>query len=90
MSATKRSSLLARYLSYKKDDYNRRYDGDDSEDIMQTSAALENLYNDMKEVITEISQRVSTLNNEILDDMVATRCQVAVNAIARYYVLTIS
>ncbi|GKG52610.1 hypothetical protein Tco_0549722, partial [Tanacetum coccineum] len=28
---------------YKKYDYNRRYDGDDSEDIMQTSAALENL-----------------------------------------------
>ncbi|GJZ26032.1 hypothetical protein Tco_0570285 [Tanacetum coccineum] len=26
--------------SYRKDDYNRRYDGDDSEDIMRTSAAL--------------------------------------------------
>ncbi|GKE32280.1 senescence associated gene 20-like protein [Tanacetum coccineum] len=26
--------------SYRKDDYNIRYDGDDSEDIMRTSAAL--------------------------------------------------
>ncbi|PWA40866.1 tonneau family protein [Artemisia annua] len=34
--------------SYRKDDYNRRYDGDDSEDIMRTSAALENLQLDRK------------------------------------------
>ncbi|GJZ04286.1 senescence-associated protein 20 [Tanacetum coccineum] len=34
--------------SYKKDDYNRRYDGDDSKDIMQTSSALENLHLDRK------------------------------------------
>ncbi|GKB30218.1 hypothetical protein Tco_0869619, partial [Tanacetum coccineum] len=34
--------------SYKKDDYNRRYDGDDSENIMQTSTALENLQLDRK------------------------------------------
>ncbi|PWA55272.1 tonneau family protein [Artemisia annua] len=34
--------------SYRKDDYTRRYDGDDSEDIMRTSAALENLQLDRK------------------------------------------
>nr|GEW58951.1 hypothetical protein [Tanacetum cinerariifolium] len=34
--------------SYRKDDCNRRYDGDDSEDIMRTSAALVNLQLDRK------------------------------------------
>ncbi|GKE34194.1 hypothetical protein Tco_1453516 [Tanacetum coccineum] len=34
--------------SYRKDDYNIRYDGDDSEDIMRTSAALVNLQVDRK------------------------------------------
>ncbi|GJX68690.1 hypothetical protein Tco_0304417 [Tanacetum coccineum] len=34
--------------SYRKDDYNIRYDGDDSEDIMRTSAALVNLQLDRK------------------------------------------
>ncbi|GJZ04288.1 hypothetical protein Tco_0537563 [Tanacetum coccineum] len=34
--------------SYRKDDYNRRYNGDDSEDIMRTSAALVNVQLDRK------------------------------------------